>query len=190
MVFFDEPRRPRRPSTGGKPPVRIREHYVIEEAPSHDDTPCFTAWICVEIVKIPNGYCSSDYTDGNKRPEWSIQIYDTTPGSDYPEHLRGLAEKLHRHTREEREAAGRGRSDRIDIWGIPLATNLTEEERIEKCKRIPWPRLRPAMLQQLMVSTSLFSRLTVNGSGQLSLLIDHRKPGTKMREAFWLCIGM
>jgi hypothetical protein len=90
--------------------------------------------IAMSCRYLTNGYCSSDYTDGNEHPEWSIQIYDTTPGPDDPEYLRGLAEKLHRHTREEREAAGRGRSDRIDVRGMPLATNITEEERIEKCK--------------------------------------------------------
>ncbi|KAI0429382.1 hypothetical protein F5Y09DRAFT_310404 [Xylaria sp. FL1042] len=125
----------RRPSTGGKPPVRIREHYVVEEAPSHDDrTPCITAWIRVEIVRVPEGWPASDFPVDDTRPEWSIQIYDTTSQSDNRDHLRALAEMLHRETREEREASGREAPDRIDVWGMPLPADMSDEERVARCK--------------------------------------------------------
>ncbi|KAI1873525.1 hypothetical protein JX265_005147 [Neoarthrinium moseri] len=124
----------RRPSTGGLPPVQIREQYVVEEAPSHDGTSCFTAWIRDEIIKIPQGWAASDFSISDKRPPWSFQLYDTTSQSDNPDHLKILAETLHRETREERETHGRGEPDRIDVWGMPLAADASDEERIAKCK--------------------------------------------------------
>ncbi|KAF2688148.1 hypothetical protein K458DRAFT_385718 [Lentithecium fluviatile CBS 122367] len=81
----------RRPSTGGLPPFKIREQYVVEEAPSHDSTPCFSAW----------GWSSTDFSISDKGPKWSIQIYDTMLKSDNASHLKTLAEALHRETREE-----------------------------------------------------------------------------------------
>ncbi|KAF1951798.1 hypothetical protein CC80DRAFT_538548 [Byssothecium circinans] len=124
----------RRLSTGGLPPVKTREQYVVEDAPNHNSTPCFTAWAREEIVEIPEGWSSSDFPISHKRPQWSFQIYDTTPQSDNPEHLKTLAETLHKETREEREAHGRAQPDRIDVWGMPLATDVSDEERIAKCK--------------------------------------------------------
>lgn len=116
------------------PPLKCRLHYVVEEAPSHDGTPCFTAWVRAVIAKVPKGWCSSDFRIDDERPEWSIQIYDTTPGSDNSDHLKSLAKTLHEETWEEREGYGRGKPDRIDVWGIPLPTTVSDEERIEKCK--------------------------------------------------------
>lgn len=124
----------RRPSTGGLPPVKTREQYAVEEAPSQNSTPCFTAWVREEIVEIPAGWSASDFEIFDKRPEWSLQIYDTTPQSDNPEHLKALAEALHRETREEREVNGRAKPDRIDVWGMPLSTDASDEERMAKCK--------------------------------------------------------
>lgn len=125
----------RRLSTGGLPPVKIREIYVVEEAPSHDETPCYTAWIKVELLsEIPQGFSASDFSNINNYSRWSIPIYDTTPASDSPEYLSALAEALHRETIEERFLNDRGEPDRIDVWGIPLPTNTSEEERIAKCK--------------------------------------------------------
>ena len=121
-------------STGGKPPVQIREEYIIEEAPSHDGTPCFTAWIKPGIVEVPQGWSASDFPVADERPQWSLQIYDTTPQSDDAEHLRSLARALHQETREERESYGRGAPDRIDVWGMPLSVDVSDEERVAKCK--------------------------------------------------------
>jgi hypothetical protein len=124
----------RRLSTGGLPPIKVREQYVVEGAPSHDNTCCFTAWTRQEIVEVPHGWAASDFTLSDTRPYWSLQIYDTTPQSDKPEHLKSLAETLHRETSEERNASGRNPSSRIDVWGFPLATDVSDEERIAKCK--------------------------------------------------------
>lgn len=124
----------RRLSTGGLPPVQIRQHSVVEEAPSHDGTPCFTAWLRDEIVKVPQGWLASDFSMDNTIPKLSLQIYDTTPGSNNPDHLKTLAETLHKDTRQERLSQCREEADRIDVWGMPLATNTSVEERIAKCK--------------------------------------------------------
>ncbi|KAI2623896.1 hypothetical protein GGS26DRAFT_593418 [Hypomontagnella submonticulosa] len=45
------------------------------------------------------------------RSGWVRQIYDTTPGSDNPDHLRTLAEALHNETRKEREREAAGNID-------------------------------------------------------------------------------
>ena len=90
------------PLTGGLPPVEIREQYIVEEAPSHDIPSCFTAWVREE-VEVSKGWSSSDFTISNKRRQWSLQIYDTMPQSDDPDHFKTLAETLHRETREECE---------------------------------------------------------------------------------------
>ncbi|KAI9149623.1 hypothetical protein HJFPF1_11678 [Paramyrothecium foliicola] len=124
----------RRPSTGGLPPIKCRAHYVVEEAPSHDNTPCFTAWMRDEIVNVPQGWSTSDFSIRDRPPPWSIQIYDTTPHADNPSHLKDLAESIHRETREQREAYCRGLPDRIDVFGLPLAANRSDEEIIETCK--------------------------------------------------------
>ena len=124
----------RRPSTGGLPPIQIREHHLVEHVSSHDNTPCYTAWVRQEIVKVPQGWSAEDFGIPHERPQWSLQIYDTTPRAADPAHLKTLAETFHKETREEREAAGRDQPDRIDVWGIPFAVDAPEEERIAKCK--------------------------------------------------------
>ncbi|PVH98060.1 hypothetical protein DM02DRAFT_61357 [Periconia macrospinosa] len=123
----------RRLSTGGKPPVRIRQRYMVERVPSHDSTPCFTAWPCNEILQIPQGWSASDFTTDNERPQRSIQIYDTTPGADNLDHLKHLVETLHSETDEERQVQDRGRPNRLDLWGMPLPSDTNTQTRIEKC---------------------------------------------------------
>lgn len=124
----------RRSSTGGLPPIKVRKRYVVEEAPSHGGTPCFTAWARQEIAEIPQGWSASDFTIADVRPQWSLQIYDTTPHAASPEHLRKLAVMLHTETREEREGGGRGRPDRFDVWGMPCAEDASDVESLAKCK--------------------------------------------------------
>lgn len=124
----------RSPSTGGLPPVKIREQYIVEQVPSHDSTPCYTAWVRKEIVQVPQGWTTSDFNITNERPQWSVQIYDTTPQSADTNHLKTLAETLHEETREERDSDGRGQPDRIDVWGMPFSADAPEEDRIAKCK--------------------------------------------------------
>jgi hypothetical protein len=121
----------RRLSTGGKPPIEIREQYLVEETSSHDGTPCYTAWVREEIVKVPQGWSTSDFTMGTKRPQRSFQIYDTTPQAADPNHLKTLAETFHKETRKER---GRDQRDRIDVWSMPFAADTSKEENMAKCK--------------------------------------------------------
>lgn len=128
----DQPER--RLSTGGLPPIKLREHYVVEKASSHDSTPCYTAWVRDEIVQVPRGWSASDFTIQDEHPQMSIQIYDTRPQAANPEHLKTLAETFHKETREEREAGGREQPDRIDAWGMPFAAEASEKEKIDKCK--------------------------------------------------------
>ncbi|KAJ4308971.1 hypothetical protein N0V94_009138 [Neodidymelliopsis sp. IMI 364377] len=124
----------RRLSTGGLPPIKICEQYVIEEAPSHDGTPCYTAWVREEIVQVPHGWSASDFDIANKRPQWSLQIYDTTSQAVNPDHLKSLVETFHKETRKEHGIIGRNQPTRIDIWGMPFTTDTIEEEKIAKCK--------------------------------------------------------
>ncbi|KAK7989990.1 hypothetical protein PG989_010305 [Apiospora arundinis] len=137
---------PRRLSTGGQPPTRIFEHYVVEQVPSRDDrTPCFTAWLREEIA---DG-CRTTWNDepirvADTRPKFSIQVYETTPlppssqgnGScnGVEQHLKALAQALHAETREERDGPPGGDRDRIDVWSLPLPADLSDEEKLATCK--------------------------------------------------------
>lgn len=131
----------RRLSTGGKPPVKIEERYIIEEAPSRGGLPCATAWFRHEIVefgsKIHEGWSLSDYDYDRGSPPWSIQVYDTSEDAGHVEHLILVAETLHKQTRDDREnheAQVRVDRDRIDVWGMPLPFETSESERIARCK--------------------------------------------------------
>ncbi|KAF6809528.1 hypothetical protein CPLU01_15484 [Colletotrichum plurivorum] len=124
----------RRPSTGGLPPIRIKTRLVVEDAPSHDETPCVTVWEHVEIDAVPRGWSLSDFPERGRRPQWALQFYDTTPGSDDPDRLRALAERLFNDTREAREVGGRAEPDRIDVWGLPLADGTADAERVARCR--------------------------------------------------------
>lgn len=114
--------------------MRILTRLVVEDAPSHDDTPCVTAWEHVEIAAVPAGWSLSDFPEKGKRPQWALQFYDTTPGADDPDRLRALAAKLFNDTRDDREAGGRAEPDRIDVWGLPLADGTLAAERVARCR--------------------------------------------------------
>ncbi|KAH0444741.1 hypothetical protein CcaCcLH18_00399 [Colletotrichum camelliae] len=131
----------RRASTGGKAPRKYLLQYVIEEMPSHDNTPCFTAWERAIRMPIPEKYArpqasdsDSDNEDRQTRPKMSFQIYDTTPLSDNADHLKALAEKIHKETFRARWRIEFEFYDRIDLWGMPLAVDASTEERITKCR--------------------------------------------------------
>ncbi|KAF4831580.1 hypothetical protein CGCTS75_v005102 [Colletotrichum tropicale] len=130
----------RRASTGGKAPRKALLQYVIEEMPSHDNTPCFTAWRRAVRLPIPEKYArspsdsDSDDEDGQTRPKMSYQIYDTTPLSANPDHLKTRAKKVHEETFKARWRIGFDFHDRIDLWGMPLAVDASIEERIKKCR--------------------------------------------------------
>ncbi|KAK8021717.1 hypothetical protein PG990_006855 [Apiospora arundinis] len=137
----------RRLSTGGQPPIRIFEHYVVEQVPSRDGrTPCFTAWLREELA---DG-CRTTWDDepirvADTRPEFAIQVYDTTTppssqghGNDtdngVEQQLKALAQALHAETRWERDGPPGDDRDRIDVWSLPLPADLSDEERIATCK--------------------------------------------------------
>lgn len=130
----------RRVSTGGKAPRKALLRYVIEEVPGHDNTPCFTAWQRAERLPIPEEYArspldsDSDDDTGHTRPQVSLQIYDTTPLSDNPDHLKTLVERVHKETFRARWRIGFEFHDRIDLWGMPLAADASTDERITKCR--------------------------------------------------------
>ncbi|KDN68418.1 hypothetical protein CSUB01_07539 [Colletotrichum sublineola] len=101
--------RERRMSIGGQAPVRFDEEYVVEQIPSHDGKPFFTAWV----------------------RRW----YPKPPAHFTPEQLNqdsALAESLHRDTLEMRW--NRDKRDRIDVCGMPLPVGLSDEEKAAKCK--------------------------------------------------------
>lgn len=123
----------RRLSTGGLPPVKIREQTLIDQPPTHTPTPCFSAWVRQEIIRIPPGWSASDYNFPTQRPTYAFHIYATTPRASDPQYLETLAETLYKETREER--SGRGDDlDCIDVWGMPLGEGVSEGERVEICR--------------------------------------------------------
>ncbi|KAI1401692.1 hypothetical protein F4819DRAFT_315932 [Hypoxylon fuscum] len=116
---------------GGKPPCKVHSKTIVEEAPSHDDdTPCFTAWT---LWRKFHKSLKNHPNLASKRPKWSIQVYDTTPGPRNTDHLRSLAKMLHETTWEARSVMGRDSPDRIDIYGLALPAEMPEIPRVERC---------------------------------------------------------
>lgn len=131
----------REPPRGIRPPIKVRETYVVEPAPSHDGAPCLAAWTRDDVLEAPEGWSLSDLPDFGRRPAWSIQVYDTTTTSkpeggddDDREHLGKLARELHEETREERHTHGRSAPDRLEVWGMPLPDDMPEDEKAARCK--------------------------------------------------------
>ena len=129
----------RRLSTGGLPPIRVHSQCIVEKAPSHHSpsTPCYTAWIREEIMKVPDGWCASDFAIANERPQRSFQIYDTTPrAAEDLERLENLAREFQIELGREHGVGGRDQTVRVDVWGMPFAADEGGEERkIEVCKK-------------------------------------------------------
>ena len=126
----------RRLSTGGLPPIEVREQCIVEKAPSHHDpsVPCYTAWMRDEIVKVPEGWLASDFTLANERPQRSLQIYDTTPQAANPDHLQTLAKEFQTELCKDHGVGGRDQTARIDVWAKPFAADASEETKIDTCK--------------------------------------------------------
>ncbi|KAI8283800.1 hypothetical protein K4K59_007639 [Colletotrichum sp. SAR11_240] len=120
--------RPRRPSTGGKAPTKIRVRLAIEEAPSHDGTPCFSIWRYLDRSHLPEKWPPVT-PPASQRPRRALQIYDTTPGSDDPDHLKALAETLY----GKLDMCNLDEETRIDVWGMPLPLEASDEDRVAKC---------------------------------------------------------
>lgn len=126
----------RRPSTGGLPPIKVHEQCVVEQVPSYHDpsTPCYTAWIREEIVKVPEGWSASDFTIANERPQRSIQIYNTTPQAANPDRLQTLAWEFQTELCKDHGVGGRDQTARIDVWAKPFTAEDSEETKINTCK--------------------------------------------------------
>lgn len=93
----------------------------MEQAPSHDGAPCFTAY----TVDAEN----------MGRPLFAIRVYDTTPEAGGADRTRDLALKIHRGTEHERvERQPAVDRDRIEVVGLPMAPDTPDERRIEACK--------------------------------------------------------
>ncbi|SPO01997.1 uncharacterized protein DNG_04670 [Cephalotrichum gorgonifer] len=117
-------------SDPGPSVVGIIRFDVVEEAPSHDDTPCISVW---EDKKAEDERLAKWVQGG--RPKYTIQIYDTTPNSrDDLRHLKTLALKLHKDTYKDR--MGRGdpdREDRLDVYGLAMPAGTSDEDRVKQC---------------------------------------------------------
>ncbi len=110
------------PEEGGRPPRRIlpKEH-VVEQAPSHDGTPCFTAY--------------SIDAENKERPLFSLRVYDTRPEAGNAETIRTLALKIQEGTEAERcEAQPAVDRDRIEVVGLPLPPDASNEQRFAVCR--------------------------------------------------------
>lgn len=102
------------PIGGGRPPLRIHPETVVVKVPSHDDTPCFTAYTVYE-----------EYEDC---PKFGLRVYDTTPSAGSEDRIRDLATKIHEGTEKERNTRCRSVDrDYIEVQGLPLAADVTEE---------------------------------------------------------------
>lgn len=126
----------RRLSTGGLPPIRVREQCVVEKVPSHHDpsVPCYTAWMREEIVKVPEGWLASNFTIANERPQRSFQIYDTRPQAVNSIYLQTLAKEFQTELCKDHGVDGRDQTARIDVCAKPFAADVSEETKIDTCK--------------------------------------------------------
>ena len=112
-----------RPSKGGDAPRNGSWKDVLEHITTHDSTPCTTAWRDHRIEGEPD----------EKRPIYSLQIYDTTPGSSDQQHLDHVAMKIHQETYEGRDRWDGVSRDRLDFYGLAMPTATSQEERVQKC---------------------------------------------------------
>lgn len=102
---------------------------VIEEAPSHDGTPCISAWKCHRTADLKY----RELVPGN-RPKYSIQIYDTTPDSANPEYLNALAGNIHKRTHKDRTRRHDLEwEDRLDVYGLPMPRGTHLNDRVRRC---------------------------------------------------------
>jgi hypothetical protein len=111
---------------GGKPPrKRPPEEVVVDEAPSHDGAPCFTAY--------------TRSAEKNHPPLFALRIYDTTmpEAAGDKERIRMLARQLHTGTEFERcdtTPAPDLMRDRVEVVGLPMAADTPDEQRVQRCQ--------------------------------------------------------
>lgn len=66
--------------------------------------------------------------------KYSIQVYDTTPKSNDPQHTKALAEHIHKATLEARCGYGdHDYGDRLDVYGLTMPDDTSDEERVQRC---------------------------------------------------------
>jgi len=126
----------------------VYDASVIEEAPSHDGAPCFSAWegprpfmLALEPEDLERIGEGEDHINP-QRPLYGIQIYDTTPDAGDPEHVRRMALTLHKLTFQYDGAPSGVMSrtdsdgcwvDRIDVFGLPMPEGTPTRERVDRC---------------------------------------------------------
>ena len=126
----------------------ICDGAIIEEAPSHDGAPCFSAWEGPKPFRFalkPEDL--EEIREGEdivkpQRPLYGIQIYDTTPGAGAPEYVRRMALTLHKLTFRFggtpsgvmcRNFLDGCWVDRIDVFGLPMPEGTQTCERVDRC---------------------------------------------------------
>ncbi|EON98439.1 putative arca-like protein [Phaeoacremonium minimum UCRPA7] len=110
---------------GGRRPRKILpKEAVVEQAPSHDGAPCFTAYTVD--------------AEQTTRPLFALRIYDTTPEAEAGEgadRTRQLALDIHSGTEFERcDTAPAVDRDRIEVVRLPMPADTPDEQRIERCQ--------------------------------------------------------
>ncbi|KAK3304120.1 uncharacterized protein B0T15DRAFT_230931 [Chaetomium strumarium] len=114
---------------GGKPPrKRPPEEVVVDQAPSHDGAPCFTAYTRSAERHRPPLFALRIY---------DIMLYDTMPAAGDTERIRQLALQLHTGTEFERcdaTAAPDLMRDRVQVVGLPMAADVPDGRRVECCQ--------------------------------------------------------
>ncbi|KAJ8114684.1 hypothetical protein OPT61_g3502 [Boeremia exigua] len=127
----------RRLSTGGLPPIRITEQCIVDRAPSHHDprVTCHTAWNRQSILTVPSGWSASDFSIADTPSTRSFQIYVTTPQAADSEYVRALAREFQDELCRGHGVGGRDTSARVDVWAMPFADGVSEQTRIDACKK-------------------------------------------------------
>lgn len=105
------------------------QRLVVENAPNHDNTrPCSSAWWLRDYEPVEDTPANPE-----RRPKWSIQVYDTTPQAADAAHVQRQARKIFEETWEQRRNEGRELPDRVDVYGLPLPADTPDEERVRRC---------------------------------------------------------
>lgn len=116
---------------GGKPPRKVFYKDFVEHLTTHDGTICTVIW---------NGEV------GNvDHPLYSHQIYDTTQGPRTHSHLDHIASKIHNETLRGRDITDGQYQDRLDFYGLPLASGTSTEDIIQMCIDHQWGEISARM---------------------------------------------
>lgn len=102
-----------------KAPRKIRIETVVEEAPCHDGSPAFAAY-------------QRQFPGDPIRPSWTHCIYDTTSQAADPQHVSYVARIIHENTYGARQ--NDGSRDQIEVVGLPMPSDATDEQRATKCR--------------------------------------------------------